>query len=148
MRGVRCGRGSSRFCCRTGRGSPAIYRNRSAGRRRRREPDSAVGRVPRISRLMALALKCERLMEEGSIASSAELARLGHVSRARISQILNLLHLAPAIQESLLFLPGTVAGRDRVTEKRVRDIARVVDWERQRAMFRVLMGELDRGGAA
>jgi hypothetical protein len=38
-----------------------------------------------------------------------ELARLGHVSRTRVTQILNLLHLAPDIQERLLFLPAVIA---------------------------------------
>ena len=47
----------------------------------------------------------------------AELARLGHVSRALISQIMNLLLLAPDIQEEILFLPKTVAGHDPIKLK-------------------------------
>ena len=35
----------------------------------------------------------------------AELARLGRVSRARITQIMDLLMLAPEIQEEVLHLP-------------------------------------------
>ncbi len=116
------------------------------GARRRGEPEGVARRVPRISRLMALALKFERLIAEARVASYAELARAGQVSRARLSQILNLLNLAPGIQESLLFLPEIVAGKERVTEKRLRNIAQVVDWERQRALWRSLMGELDRSG--
>ncbi len=50
------------------------------------------------------------LIREGVVTDYAELARLGHVTRARVTQIMNLLHLAPDIQETLLFLP---AGRAR-----------------------------------
>jgi hypothetical protein len=51
---------------------------------------------------MALALRFEQLLCEGKIRNYAELARLGHVSRARVSQIMRLLSLAPTIQEALL----------------------------------------------
>src|SRR5262245_55461325 len=57
------------------------------------------GRVPRVSRWMALAIRFEHLLREGHVASYAELARLGHVTPARISQIMNLLYLAPDVQE-------------------------------------------------
>jgi len=65
-----------------------------------------VGRVPRISRLMALAVRMEGLVRGGQVKDYAELARLGGVSRARVTQVLNLRNLAPAIQERLLFLEG------------------------------------------
>jgi hypothetical protein len=62
------------------------------------------GRVPRVSRLMALALKFQGLLSERTVRNHAELAELGHVSRTRVCQILMLTNLAPAIQEALLFL--------------------------------------------
>jgi hypothetical protein len=43
------------------------------------------GRVPRLARLMALAIRFEQLLGEGEVASYAELGRLGHVTRARVS---------------------------------------------------------------
>jgi hypothetical protein len=46
------------------------------------------GRVPRVSRLLALALRLDQLVRAGAIADYATLARLGHVSGARVSQIL------------------------------------------------------------
>jgi hypothetical protein len=46
------------------------------------------GRVPRVARLMALALRCQQLVQTGVIANYALLAQLGHVSRARVTQIL------------------------------------------------------------
>lgn len=56
-----------------------------------------VGRVPRVAKLMALAIRFQGFLNEGAVEDYAELARLAHVSRARISQIMNLLLLAPDI---------------------------------------------------
>ena len=85
------------------------FQRREKGRRKRiaegteRKPQVA-GRVPRVSRLMALAIRFERLIEVGEVRDFAELARLAHVSRARITQIMNLLLLAmndPQVVERL-----------------------------------------------
>jgi hypothetical protein len=73
------------------------------------------GRVPRIARLMALALRFEHLVQSGTVRHYAELARLGQVSRARVTQIMNLLHLAPDIQEAILFLPRYAGVETRFT---------------------------------
>jgi hypothetical protein len=62
------------------------------------------GRPPRIARLLALAHKLDALVRSGAIADYAELARLGHISPARLAQIMVLLHLSPAIQEHVLYL--------------------------------------------
>jgi hypothetical protein len=110
-------------------------------RQRRSKRHSAVpeGKVPRVARLMALALHFDRLLGEGVVQNYAELARRGHVTRARITQIMNLLNLAPALQEKLLFLPRILKGRDPVTEQRVRAVAAQTTWEDQRqAWARVL----------
>ncbi|HEY7314321.1 MAG TPA: hypothetical protein VH643_33530 [Gemmataceae bacterium] len=95
------------------------------------------GRVPRVSRWMALALRCERLLCEGHIASHAELARLGQVTHARISQIMNLLYLAPDIQETILFLPRTECGRDPIILRDLQPIAAKLGWREQREMWEV-----------
>jgi site-specific DNA recombinase len=96
------------------------------------------GRIPRVSRLMALAIKFERLVREGTVHTYRQLADAGQISRARMSQIMHLSDLAPEIQEELLFLPKTVTGPDRYTEKQMRQVARSVDWEWQKKQFRGL----------
>ncbi len=96
------------------------------------------GRVPRISRLMALAIHMQRLIDDGVVRDYAELARLGHVSRARVTQIVNLTFLAPDIQEEILFLPRVEHGRDPIREHAVRLIAAVPGWGKQRRMWRLL----------
>ncbi len=98
-------------------------------------PPTPAGRVPRIARLMALAIRFDDLLQQGEVADYAELARLGHVTRARVTQIMNLLNLAPDIQEALLFLPPVTDGRDPVKEWQVRPVAGEVEWGRQRGMW-------------
>jgi hypothetical protein len=92
----------------------------------------APGRVPRVSRLMALAIRFDKLIRNGEIANCAELARLGHVTRARITQVMNLLYLAPDLQEAVLFLPLTERGRDTVILRHLQPIATTPDWRKQR----------------
>ena len=67
---------------------------------------------------------------------SRSAATPGHASRARVSQILMLTNLAPTIQQKLLFLAKTVRGRDRITERSLRVIAKLVDWDAQIQLFR------------
>jgi len=97
-----------------------------------------LGSVPRISRLMALAIRMQELVDDGEVTDYADLARLAHVSRARITQIMNLLLLAPDIQEEILFLPRTRSGRDPIREIMLRPIAAVLDWQKQRRMWEEL----------
>ena len=100
------------------------------------------GRVPRIARLMALALKFEELLRAKVVADCATLARLGQVSRARISQIMNLLCLAPDIQEAILFLPRTACGHDPIHLHQVQPIATAWNWRKQRSMWQALIPTL------
>jgi hypothetical protein len=119
---------------RRGRGAPKeLHTNQ--------EPEEAVPqpvRLARVARLMALALRFEMLLRNGAVGNYAALARLGHVSCARISQILNLLHLAPDLQEELLFLTRKGRGRDPIHLARLRPISAQLDWARQRRLWREL----------
>ena len=101
------------------------------------------GRVPRLSRLMALAIRFEKLVRDGAVRDYANLARLGNVSRARLTQIMNLLHLAPDIQEAILFLPRADRGFDPISERQVRRIAAEPDWRRQRRLWRSLLPQIN-----
>jgi hypothetical protein len=96
-------------------------------------------RVPRLARLMALALRLEELVRTGQVRNYTQLAALGHVTRARICQIMNLLHLAPDIQEALLFLPPTRRGRDPIILADLQPIAAAFDWRKQRRLWQRLV---------
>ena len=99
---------------------------------KRRSPLTALPRrIPRITRLMALAIKFQDMVNRSEVRDYADLARLGYVSRARITQIMNLLNLAPDIQETLLLdLDSTCSGP--ITEQGLRRVSRLIIWEEQR----------------
>ena len=101
------------------------------------------GRVPRVARLLALAHRLDQLLRQGIVRDYAELARLGHVTRARISQVMNLLYLSPDVQEAVLFLPRTERGRDPIPLWRLQPIAATVDWKKQRTLWASLMRGLN-----
>ncbi len=99
-----------------------------------RVPTASQGRVPRVARLMALAIRFQDMIDRGEVRDYAELARLGYVSRARVTQIMNLLNLAPDIQEKILFLPPAF-GRGPLTERHLRRLDSVIDWGEQRRLW-------------
>ena len=105
-------------------------------------PEKPVSRIPRVSKLMALAIRFDELLREGVVATQSELARLAHLTQPRMTQIMNLLHLAPDIQEEILHLPPVDQGDDPVTERDLRPITRMVDWGQQRRAWRGLRQEL------
>ncbi|MGA2182830.1 MAG: hypothetical protein ABSH47_07350 [Bryobacteraceae bacterium] len=88
-------------------------------------------RIPRIARLMALAIKFQGMIDRREVQDYAEIARLGYVTRARLTQIMNLLLLAPDIQEHLLSLPCSSA----VRETHLRGTASDIHWVEQRRRF-------------
>ena len=67
------------FHVRQGRRSQKELREGAAG------PPALKGCIPRVSRLMALAIRFEQLIRDGVVADQAELSRLGHVTRARMT---------------------------------------------------------------
>ena len=89
---------------------------------------------------MALALRFEQLVRSGAVRDYAELARLGQVSRARITQITSLLHLAPDLQEKLLFLPRLQSGRDRIYLDELQALTALLDWQEQRRRWNEMHG--------
>ncbi len=98
---------------------------------------AAPDRLPRVAHLMALAIKMDGLLRHGVAKDYADLARLGRVSRPRMTQIMCLLNLAPDIQESVLFLQPVRAGYDPVTERDIRKIAAEMEWRKQRVMWKL-----------
>lgn len=91
---------------------------------------SVVGRVPRIAKMMALAIRLDHLLKTGQVTDQAELARVGYVSRARLTQIMDLNLLAPDIQEKIL--EGNLPD---LLEKDLRPIATRFCWQMQRELL-------------
>ena len=82
-------------------------------------------KLPHVTRLLALAHHLQGLIDKGVVNDYADIARLSNLSRARLSQIMNLTLLAPQIQEEILF------SCDRINEKSVRMVLKTPIWEEQ-----------------
>lgn len=124
------------------------FRTRSKRGQRRIEDDPPAsqtvlpGRVPRVSRVMALAIQFDDLLRNGTVSDTIELARLAKVTQPHITQVMNLLHLAQDIQEELLFLPLVSQGRDPIHEKQLRRICGEIDWRKQRMLWSQLKSRI------
>lgn len=126
---------------------PVRFERATNGRKRLQTANSPLpsppltpGRVPRVARLLALAHRFEALLRSGEVKNHADLARIGGVSRPRVTQILSFLLLAPAIQEAILDLPLVHRGRDPLAERDLRSIVRAPEWPRQLRLWNELRG--------
>ncbi|HMO15906.1 MAG TPA: hypothetical protein PKD64_17845 [Pirellulaceae bacterium] len=113
--------------------------NANKGRKKlkpkREAASKPLAKVPRISRLMALAIKYQGMLDRGEVSGVTELARLCHVTQPRMSQILNLNLLSSEIQEDLLFIPHSKTAKQAIHEKNLRAVCAQSDWSVQRREF-------------
>ncbi len=110
--------------------------------RRRRDPPtpgdippSTTDSVPRVARILALAHHWRGLIRDGVAKDQAALARLVGVSRARVTQVMDLLYLAPGIQEAILFLPAVWEGRSPIGHRDLLAVAGRYLWSEQRSAW-------------
>ena len=96
------------------------------------KPTRPRGRIPRVARLLALAHHFDELLKTGAVETQAEIAELAKLTPARVTQIMNLLGLAPEIQEEIFFLPPVTEGRPAITERHLRQVLKTVVWSEQR----------------
>src|SRR3981081_1102628 len=95
-------------------------------------PPSGLWGLPRVTQVMALAIQFQDMIQRGEARDYADLARLGCLTRERMSQIMKLVWLAPDIQQEILYLPPTPGGRYPISELAVRRIADSLSWGQQR----------------
>jgi len=76
-----------------------------------REKAAKFGGIPRIAKLVALASRMQSMIESGQVDTFQQLAEIGRISQPHMTQIMSLLHLAPDIQEELLYLPEVLRGK-------------------------------------
>jgi hypothetical protein len=111
------------------------------GRKKVREgaaPAPLPARLPRVVKLLALAHRFEGLIRAGQFRDYAKIAAVGHATRARLSQIMSLLNLAPDIQEALLCLPRVERGRDPIILADLMPITMELEWTRQRRLWKAI----------
>jgi len=101
-------------------------------------PLSGNGRLPRVTQIMALAIHFQDLIKRGEARDYADLARLGCLTRERMSQIMELVWLAPDIQQEILGFKSATSARFPISEVAVRKVAGLLSWDGQRAAWREL----------
>lgn len=89
------------------------------------EPAQRPARADRLARMLALAHYIERLIEAGEVASYGEVARALGLTQPRVTQVMGLLFLSPAIQERVLL------GEMSTTSGSLMRVAREAEWESQ-----------------
>lgn len=99
-------------------------------------------RLPRITKLMALAIKYEQLLDSGQVSGQDALARLAGIDRSLMSRILRLRLLSPQIQEQLLNLPETTKGREELGLTKLIPLTRIHSWSKQETAFAELLRDL------
>jgi hypothetical protein len=105
-------------------------------RDRNRKPSKASG-TPRVVELLRKALEWQALLESGKVRNEAEIARREGITRARVTQVMGLLRLAPEIQQHILSMPDAVR-RPAITERALRPIAQLEDLADQKTKFQEL----------
>lgn len=96
-----------------------------------------VVRPARVAVMLALAHKIAAAIDAGQLHDQADAARRLDLTRARVTQLLALLALAPDLQERVLFLES-IDGIEPLTERALRGAIRTWSWEAQRAIYRSL----------
>jgi len=92
---------------------------------------------PGVKRLLEKAIEWKGLLDSGKVRNKAEIARQEGFSRARVTQIMKLLALAPEIQNYILSLPET-SRRPAITERSLRHITRLENHVEQKKVFLAL----------
>lgn len=95
-------------------------------------PGTEHGKLPRVAEVLALAIGFDDMIRRGLAKDHSDLARLGCISKERVSQIMRLVWLAPDIQLEILTLPRTSLGRFHLGEVALRQVASKMLWREQR----------------
>ena len=94
--------------------------------------------TPRVVELLRKAIEWQALLESGDDANQASIAHREGITRARVTQVMGMLRLAPEIQDQFLSLPDMVR-RPAISERALRPIAQIVNPEQQIASFQRLV---------
>ena len=113
----------------------------SAVPERRTAPTPPKGpKTPRVVELLRKAIEWQTLLESGEATSQAEVARREGLTRARVTQVMGLLRLAPEIQHHILAMPNMIQ-RPSITERALRRVTRLAQPGAQLQAFQQLIGQ-------
>ena len=95
-------------------------------------------KTPRVVELLRKAIEWHALLESGEASNQAAIARREGITRARVTQVMGMLQLAPEIQQHILSMPDAVR-RPVISERALRPIAQLENAREQKARFEGLM---------
>jgi hypothetical protein len=99
-------------------------------------------KIPRVVELLRRGLEWQALLESGEVRNQAAIARREGITRARVTQIMAMLRLAPEIQRHILSMPDSVRP-PALSERALRQIGQLGDPADQRAVFNLLIGRIE-----
>jgi hypothetical protein len=94
--------------------------------------------TPRVVELLRKAIEWQALLESGEASNQAAIARREGITRARVTQVMGMLRLAPKIQEHILSMPEMV-GRPAISERALRPCSQIEDQKVQFEEFQELL---------
>jgi hypothetical protein len=103
-------------------------------------------KTPRVVELLQMALEWQRQLDAGEAVPQAAIARREGITRARVTQIMAMLRLAPEIREHIARMPDVV-NRPAISERALRPIVRLEAFSDQRTQFRKLTEGVERSSS-
>lgn len=111
--------------------------NALSAKARNRKPPKAP-QTPKVVKLLRTAQEWRRQLDAGEVENQAAIARREGITRARVTQVIGLLRLAPEIQEQILNLPKSVE-RTPITERALRPLANIERSDKQITSFKDIL---------
>ena len=116
--------------------------NALSAKARNRKPPKAP-QTPKVVELLRTAQEWRRQIDVGEVSNQAAIARREGITRARVSQILAMLRLAPELQDFILALPDSTS-KPTVTERALRMVVQYADLPKQIAAFQAFAAQQNR----
>lgn len=95
-------------------------------------------KTPRVTELLRKAIEWQRQLDAGEVQNKTEIARQEGISRARVTQIMSLLRLAPEFRKQILTM-SDIIWKSAVTERRLRPIVSGTEQARHEGPIASLM---------
>jgi len=102
-----------------------------------RTTDFDFNQEPPIRRQLLLAHQIQNMLDEEKIQDIKQLSKWTYIDRSRLYQIMSLLYLSPQIQEDIIFRDYPKLAK--LSERNVRSIVDEISWQKQAALWRILV---------
>ncbi len=102
--------------------------------------DVAIQKEPKMRQSLLLAYQIKGLLKEGKAKDLKQIADWLNITHTKMYLLLNMVMLAPSIQEEILFSGDDII--NRIPEYKMNEITREISWNKQKKMWQELKAEL------